>query len=416
MHNWFLALSILFSQNALAAFGNYNSILVGDQAAGMGGAYVALSEDASALSWYNPAGLAFLKGQSFSAAVGIYKKFDTHYGGEQDFTKASLQVNQGFFRALPSSTGSIIRLKDFLQEYTFAFSIVVPEYDTFKGDVNNSEGEVSSLTLTDESLWVGGSISKKTDTDQSFGLTFYYTARSLTKSVTDRSTIGATDQLLYSEEKAFTQNSLVFILGYQYRFAENWSFGASIRTPAMHIAGAGSYYETLIDTAGTTDYIINLPDLKTKTKIPRKYAIGIAWRPNADWIVSYDLSLFTPESYSDLEGTDRAELIEHIQVINAALGLEYAWNNWLRFRAGGFTNFSSHPNPDVEKVKGQGDRVDQMGFAANAALRSGRIQYTFGGYYTGGWGRSVQRLNQRYEVITKSQQVFTMLVGTSFNF
>jgi long-chain fatty acid transport protein len=416
MHKCFLILILFFSHSLWAAFGNYNSILVGEQAAGMGGAYTALSEDSSALSWYNPAGLAFLKGQSFSAAVGIYKKFDTHYGGEQDFTKASLQVNQGFFRALPSSTGSIIRIKDFMQEYTFAFSIIVPEYDTFKGDVNNSEGDISSLTLTDESLWVGGSISKKTDDDQSFGLSLYYTARSLTKSVTDKTTISATDQLLYSEEKAFTQNSLVLILGYQYRFAENWSLGASFRSPSMHIAGAGSYYETLIDTAGTTDYVINLPDLKSKTKIPRKYALGLSWRPNPSLLVSSDLSIFTPESYSDLEGTDRFEYIEHIQVINVALGAEYALNNWLKFRVGGFTNFSSHPNPDPQKVKGQGDRVDQLGFAANAALRSGRIQYTFGGYYTGGWGRSVQRLNQNYEVITKSQQVFTMLVGNSFNF
>jgi hypothetical protein len=50
------------------------------------------------------------------------------------------------------------------------------------------------------------------------------------------------------------------------------------------------------------------------------------------------------------------------------------------------------------------------------ALRSENIEYTFGGYYTGGRGRSVQRINQAYEVVPKVVNVFTMLVGTSYSF
>jgi len=60
---------LLTAPDVQGAFSNYNSILIGDQAAGMGGAYTAMSSDASAVSFYNPAGLAFLKGHSFSGSI-----------------------------------------------------------------------------------------------------------------------------------------------------------------------------------------------------------------------------------------------------------------------------------------------------------------------------------------------------------
>ena len=176
---------MLQAQSSLAAYSNYNSILIGDQAAGMGGAYTAMAEDAAAQPWYNPATLAFLKGESFSAAVGIYKKFDTTYGSSEDFTKASLRVNQGFFRALPSSTGSVVRFKEFLPDYTLALSIIVPEYESFKGDIHNTSDNISTLTLSDESLWVGASLSKKISVNEGMGLSLYYTARSMVKTVSD---------------------------------------------------------------------------------------------------------------------------------------------------------------------------------------------------------------------------------------
>jgi len=132
----------LLAQPVSAAFSNYNSILIGDQAAGMGGAYTAMTDDASALAYYNPAGLAYLQGHSFSAAVGIYKKFDTSFGTEEDFTKAPLRINQGFFRAIPSSTGSVLRREN----YTFALSIVVPDFDNYKGDLGTMNEKTTTLS------------------------------------------------------------------------------------------------------------------------------------------------------------------------------------------------------------------------------------------------------------------------------
>jgi hypothetical protein len=198
-----LCLLLFLGIEARANFSNYNSILMGDQAAGMGGAAVAMDEDSAGMAFYNPATLAKLEGQSFSAAVGIYKKFDTRFNDDGDITKASLRANQGFFRALPSSTASVIRPDQipFLKGYTLALSIITPEYDNFQGDVKLDGDSSSTLNMTTESLWVGGALAKRISTRESVGLTLYYTARSVSKIASDITYIDATHSKIFSRRK-----------------------------------------------------------------------------------------------------------------------------------------------------------------------------------------------------------------------
>lgn len=176
----------------------------------MGGAASAVVGDTSAAAFYNPATLARLNGASFSAAVGIYKKFDTVYGEEEDFTKAPLRVNQGFFRSLPASTGNVIRLGD----YVFGLSILVPDYDSYKGDLFKKGDNATTLSFVDESLWVGPSISKEISTTESVGITAYYTARNFIRSSTDLQYESGTKATLFNQEKTITENALVFVFGY----------------------------------------------------------------------------------------------------------------------------------------------------------------------------------------------------------
>jgi len=406
-------LFFLLAQPAIAAFSNYNSILIGDQAAGMGGAYTAMAEDASALAYYNPAGLAFLQGHSFSAAVGIYKKFDTTFGKEEDFTKAPLRINQGFFRAIPSSTGSIIRRGDFI----WALSIVVPDFDSYKGDLRASTENTTTLSYVDESLWVGGAVSRKISDEESLGLTMYYTARSFTRSLSDRSFPTASEAVLFNSEKTLVENALVAILGYHLKLTDKWSFGASLRTPNLTVKGSGSYFASRVDTNPYTVTSVNLPDQKTNVHIPGKFAVGVAYKEAEDFAVSADASLYQAVEYNDFDDVTFATHWTHRQIWNVSIGAEKRVLPWLRIRAGAFTNFSSHPDPNPALTTGQTDKIDQLGFSANFAFTSGdKIDYTFGGYYTGGRGKSIQQINQTAEEVVVTQHVFTMLVGTAFSF
>lgn len=412
-------LIVLFSSSGLAAFSNENSLLVGDRSAGMGGATVGLAGDTAGSPYYNPGTLAFLEGQAFSAAVGIYKKFDITYGADEDFTKAPLRVNQGFFRSLPASTANVIRWSH-LPDWTLAFSVVVPDYEQYKGDLRNDGTNISTLGYTDESLWVGGSMSRKISETEGVGFTLYYTARSLTQTLNDRSFPSASVTRLYSREKTVTENALLPILGYYNQPSERWAWGMAVRLPAMQISGRASLFESYTEPDGsgamkTTN--TGFPEKSARVVIPGKATLGFSFRPTSTWLLTSDFSLREGVSYKDLEDSQYATTVNHRAMTNIALGVEKEFADWFKIRMGGYTNFSSQPDPDPDLLQFQEDHVDMLGFSANFVFVAGqKISYTFGGYYTGGRGRSMQRIDQAYTVIQKTEHVFTMLVGTSFAF
>lgn len=420
----FVVLKIVFISNFIslfiasssvwAAFSNYNSILIGEQSAGLGGAYTALYGDAAGAPYYNPAGLAWMSGNSFSSSVSIYKKFDTVMGKDEDLIKAPLRVNQGFFQSIPSSAGSVIRIHD----VNVGLSIVVPDYDTFKGDISTTTTNTSTVSFLDESLWVGGTAAKQISANETVGLTLYYTARNYHQTVQDRTIHESTnDANLFSEEKIITGNAVVAILGYQKHWTDQFYMGIALRMPGYEVAGRGSYFRNQISaTSGTLNppQAISKPNISARTRIPGKLSLGFAYREDM-WLISIDGSVYSPESYYDFSDTNIRSKVEHSMMFNGAIGVQYTYEPWLIFRSGWFTNLTSHKQLDIADK--YGDRVDLLGWAANFTLISKeKIHFTFGGYYNIGRGKSIQRIDQKYELIPKTQQVFTMLVATSYYF
>jgi hypothetical protein len=355
-----------------------------------------------------------MEGNSFSASVSIYKKFDTVMGKDEDITKAPLRVNQGFFQSIPSSSGSIVRWRD----YNLGLSIVVPDYETFKGDISTTTNNTSTLSYLDQSLWVGPTISKQINKQSSMGLTVYYTARSYTRSVQDRTIDTSTNSVtLFSEEKNIIGNGIVGILGYQYKLNRFFTAGLTIRGPIFEVAGSGTYFlANLSSTNGAFAAPISISNttLKSHTLLPPKLTLGFAYRDNP-WTVSIDGTIYGSVKYYDFDDETIQSHIQHNSMFNGALGVEYKVNRWLIGRAGWYTNLTSQKQ--IEESDKYGERVDQLGFAANLTFISKeQIKYTFGGYYVGGRGKSVQRINQEYTIVPEIAQVFTMLVGTSYFF
>lgn len=397
------------------AFSNYNSILVGDLAAGLSGAGTAVEGDISSASFYNPALLAAMDGQSFSAAVGIYKKFDTVYNQKEDLLAAPLRVNKGYFRSLPSATGQVIEFHD----YKLALSIVTPDFDQFSGKAFSEGTRTKSLNITDESLWVGVSLAKRFNDDTNLGVTFYYTARNLTKQEIERDVPTATDLSYRSLDKQIKENAIVSILGFQQRLSEQWSWGSSLRMTLFKVGGSGNIKETQITASGGTVTLLapEAVSLSTNLFIPTRLNVGVSYRPTTDWLWAADVSLHEGFKYYDLKNSSNATLVHNRFVVNGSFGAEKNLNDWIKIRAGVFTNFSAHPDPKESLQVEQMDHVDMLGFSANVSLVSEKkIAYTFGGYYTGGWGRSLQKNFTNFEMISKKQNIFTMLVGTSFFF
>lgn len=413
LNKFYFILISFYTSSLWSAFSNYNSILIGDQSAGLGGAYTALYGDAAGAPYYNPAALAWMPGNSFSSSVSIYKKFDTVMGKDEDILKAPLRVNRGYFQSIPSSAGSVIRVQD----YNLGLSIVVPDYETFKGDLSTTNANTSTLSYLDQSLWVGLTTAKQISKTETAGLTLYYTARNYNRTVQDRTIDDSNNTAnIFNEEKSITGNSIVAILGYQIHWTDKFFMGISMRPPGMEVSGSGSYFRTQTTASGgnlTLDSV-SKPSVSARTRIPGKLTLGFAYK-EPDWLITADGSVYSAERYYDFEDPAIRSKVQHQVMFNGALGVEYNYYPWLILRIGWFTNLTSHKELDVSDK--YGDRVDELGWAANFTLISKeRIRFTFGGYHNLGRGKSVQRINHNYEIIPKTQQVFTMLVATSYYF
>lgn len=406
---------MLTAPSVQAAFSNYNSVLIGEKAAGLGGAATALVGDPAASPFYNPATTVLLEGSSLSATVNVYNKYETDLGGVTDFAEAPQKVNRGFFRSLPAASGTILNFKSF----AVGLSILVPDYDFYSGQVKGSDNTNSFLTFTDESLWVGGTFSGRLTENDAVGFTVYYTARNLTRSVSDRATsLDNTSATLLNEEKNLSANSIVSIFGIQRRLSPSWSVGLSYRPQSIPVTGEASYYLATTSTSPYSSEIINRGHLRAITKIPAKLALGFVREIKGQNLFSLDVQMYESLAYRDLpELSDRADLVEHQNLVNFAIGYEQILRDWLSLRLGFFSNFSSHPEPDIKKGARQGDHIDMRGFSANFNVRTkDKTSFTFGGYYSGGSGRSTQIVANELTVVPKSQQVFTMLVATGFYF
>ncbi|MCB9026510.1 MAG: outer membrane protein transport protein [Bdellovibrionaceae bacterium] len=408
MNKVLLLILFFFSLTSAASYSNYNTILIGERAAGMGGAYTALSGDPAASSFYNPASLARMEGTSLSAAVSVYNKYETNFGEATNFAGAPLRVNQGSFQPVPTSSGSVYTFRNF----AIGLSIVIPDSQSFDGEVKSENGNVSLLRLEDESLWVGGNIALNLSEKTALGLTMYYTARNFARAITDRIENGGNTSI-YNEEKTLTNNSLIYILGLYQQLDSHWTLGLSHRFSSIEISGHGTYFFSEVSTLGASDSV-NLDGILSDTKIPSKTTLGIAFEQKGHLTLSADLSYYGQEKYVDLQHTS-ADLIEHNSIWNLNLGGEYFYTSWLGLRGGIYSNFSSSPKIPATVSSRQPDYIDMWGFSANAAIyTSSQSSITLGGYWVGGRGHSTQRVSGNIERVPLSMQTFTLLVGTTF--
>lgn len=396
-----------------AAYGNYNSVLIGDMAAGMGGAFTGLTGDPAACSYYNPATLSRMKGTSLSATANVYHKYDTEYGSRRSFEGGASRINRGNFRSIPASAGSVAAFGPF----AIGLSIIVPDYDFFSGPIKTEQAQDVSLNVLDESLWIGANMAVNLSEPSSVGMTVYYTSRFYQKSLVDNFKKGNGFAVLSSEEKTFNNNSIIYILGYYHKLNPHWSFGTSLRFPSIEVHGRGTYFHSTIDTETQNSPVQTVEnEIPSETRVPLKASFGVAYQQAGKLTISFDANYYGREKYYDLDNSAARELIEHKEIYNFALGTEYYIKHWLRMRSGVFTNFSSHPAIGNVSEK-RADHIDMWGFSLNfGVFTSDKVSFTFGGYYTGGIGYTVEQLNQNVMKVPKSQQLFSMLIGSAYFF
>lgn len=369
----------LFAQQAFAqaSYNNYQYIL-GERAAGLGGAYTALANDSTAL-WYNPAGLARISDLSMNVSANTYSYMKTKTPGLFELPKKDGSYESVDFEESDISVvGSTLILgKKLGNRQAISFGLLVPYQDTLLGtlkakevtgpggDTENFQEEISTVSAyilamlgyglkARDNLNIGASIGlgyyQGTTRDTSF---YHYIDQNIgweTKYVEVKNT--TTDDIQYTLQVG---------LGMQYEIDKKNKIGIYAQTPTWSISGKsetkgvkyldGTYYwdQSYDDFAQPTWIDETHKSDPWKQVLPGFVSLGYAYEKPASYTLSLDVVPILGVSDEDNPSKNT--------VVNVKAGLEKYLSDSLVVRAGLFTDFSQKDS--VAKTKT--DKIDYYG-------------------------------------------------------
>jgi len=385
--------SLCFSSVLHAADANQQSVLLGERASGMGGAFVAMTGDPTS-SYYNPAGLASLTKRGLSLSASAYQFSQETYPGAFDLRSRGLPVQadleSSYFTTFPASVVYVFPVSKpgDTNEHVLSASFLVPNHGRMEARLNTIDEsyplEVRARLFRESiTYWAGPSYGFGTG-NLRIGLSLFGLAQVSTSRITlgQRFNVDTTNPNLVEktetrEEETVAITSLIQ-LGLQYRLTSALTAGITFRSNTLgthYQSGSILWFNNGHNSRGlsnTGSYVDRLEtsDISITYRRPWTLGVGFAYE-KAHWAISLD-SQFTGELPShtvtqgepimptDAEGnpvTTPSRTLDPNQVFaarmtfNAALGFEYHFGpTWLT-RLG---IFSDRSGIDLEQIKSIG--------------------------------------------------------------
>ncbi|MCL5807978.1 MAG: hypothetical protein M1418_05455 [Deltaproteobacteria bacterium] len=395
---------------------HYNNMIIGERAAGMGGAFTALANDTSGM-YYNPAGIVHAHTKSLSASVNAYYSLSKKYSG----VIAGADLKRNYSAIVPNFFG----VQQPVGPVSLGFSYSVPEHafenmdETFIDLPTNQETQqhygnpnlriahyALNLNTEDSINEFGPSVAIKVSETLSLGLTLY---------VHKRSSLFIENELLQLSNGRDRWNNYYVkinewgtrpILGLLWQPSERFSFGAALSRTFV-VDSDVTYQETNHSTLDDTP-VLNHQRITSSDKqgYPWQCRLGAAYRITPAWLVSGDVALYPGFGY-DMVGTR----VERESVVNVALGTEYSpWKDWV-FRGGVFTNRSNSPDITADAKSGV-EKIDMYGVAGSITFRIMQNTITVGGNYGQGSGTAHITSNQVAQDV--SAQTWNVFIATTY--
>lgn len=370
------------------------SYIIGEQAAGMGGAYVSLTGD-PASAYYNPAGLAGLYRQAISLSASAYwmalENYDNIVGLELPTGEdVSLDTNSITFSTFPASVVYVLPLdagKDpQATHHVLAFSLLVPHYDELDGDVFMPAGgalplEVKASLLSESATyWAGASYAASLGGRLRLGLSVYglvHLSEERYKVSAKASVDDTMGGILESYVAASTERTGACVTalvqaGLQFDLTDRFSLGASVRSPSLgniyskvSILYFNSVYsedirENVIPLGGYVDRI-ETTDVTMNYRLPLMLSLGASYRIPDSFALALDFSYHLSQGpFNQFEGEKVYPLdasgdpiidenrafnptyqVKNKGVFNVNLGSEISVTSKIKARLGFFTDLSA---------------------------------------------------------------------------
>lgn len=374
--------------SALADQFHYNNLLIGDRASGMGGAYTAVSDDATGL-YYNPAGIVYSSGRNLSASVNAYYNLSKKYDG--------VIGSHGWERTSSALLPNFFGIVQPLGKLKFGFSYAVPDSinedqdQTFYNVNATVKSYIINFNNEDNTYNVGPSLALELSKSVSSGLTLYVHQRRaqmiLNQIVNMAVGSGYEWQNNYFQ---IDESGIRPLFGFMWSPVDKLSLGVSVsRTIVLKSTTTNQFsYSTtvpaLINPTGMTSLNNNLwrNDISSNEKkiYPVQMNLGAAYFASNNVLLTADLAYFgkvTDPNFGDREA-----------VLNAAMGTEYFFSRNWALRGGMFTNFASTPDIQSGIPAVAEEHIDMYGGTLSLSHFTKNTSVTLGGSIASGKGLS----------------------------
>ncbi len=362
---------------------HYNNLLIGDRASGMGGAYTAISDDATGL-FYNPAAIVYASGQNFSASVNNFnyqtKKYEKVISG-QAYERQSSALLANFFGVIKP-----------VGKYRFGFSYAVPDSvnedqdQTF--DLSGGSRFTINLNNRDNTVNLGPSFAAELSNDLAAGITLYAHQREI-QLIVNQFVETATSYEWTNVYYELNESGMRPVIGLAWSPLDKLSLGLSLsQTVVFKSSAVGQFTCSDSTSGGCDDNSATLLDAlivpmqgssAAKRKYPVRVAVGAAYFASSRLLLSGDLTYHTAVADPDFG--------DKIAVVNVALGTEYYFTKKWAVRAGLFTNMANTPaiQAGVTQIE---EHINLYGGSMSITNFSGDASVTLGGSVSYGTGQS----------------------------
>ena len=392
---------------------HYINMQIGDRAAGMAGAYTAISDDPAGL-FYNPAGISFIGSRNLSASMNAYHTTNISYkdvlgGGDWSRDSGSLVPNY-FGIAQP------------LGEGVFGFSYAVTDallenQDSVFYNLPGTTIQQFTLNLNNEekTYKLGPSYARAISDEFAMGITLYGHFRN-TETIFNQNILFNDGTYEWSNQYVQTSEMGVEpVLGLMWSPFDKVSLGMSIRS--TWLVSASTDYQFACSTDYTSSSCNSTATNKTtptpivssstdKRSYPISTSVGLAYFPNDQLIYSIDFDFHTAtndDSFRDREAT-----------WNLKGGVEYyLYSNWA-LRGGLFTNNANTPEIQAG-VTNQDDHVNLYGFSFSGTRFSRNSSLTLGMSYAAGNG-DAQVVGGSTAIQAINANTLSLFLSSAYNF
>ncbi|MCC6751140.1 MAG: hypothetical protein IT371_26030 [Deltaproteobacteria bacterium] len=342
---------------------HYQDVLVGERAAGMGGAAIALGDEATG-AYYNPAGLATDASTLVQVSMSAFK-LKHRVTDLADLCGTRLTDDRGAAFSFPASLGLAKLFGRGRVRHAVGLLLVVPHADRMSQSYVARDARCGELSVdlggsnvqVDRVLLGGLTYAIRPARWLQLGLTFGVGVRTFTAQqlvVTLGGTAAAPPSYPAVQFGSFDVAlwSAYLQFGAIVEPIPRLRFGLSFTTPYLRLAGTGRYdvFSALRDpqTGLAASAVASLDDAEYAWKVPFVLGLGAAYRFRRGLVLAADVKLHGPvESYAILEHprvpAGHAPVLERQVVVNVNAGAEVPLGKRWLGRLGAFTNLTSLP-------------------------------------------------------------------------